>query len=50
MGAKVRVHHPDLSPSERAAREEEIKRALVTFYKEVSKAKKLNEVNYENED
>ena len=33
--AIVRVHHPKLTPSERAAREEEIKRALVQFYKEV---------------
>lgn len=35
MAAIVRVHHPVLTPSERAAREEEIKKALVTFYKEV---------------
>lgn len=35
MAAIVRVHHPNLTPSERSAREEEIKRALVQFYKEV---------------
>jgi hypothetical protein len=35
MAAIVRVHHPVLTPSERAAREEEIKRALVQFYKDV---------------
>lgn len=35
MAAIVRVHHPNLTPSERAAREEEIKKALVQFYKEV---------------
>jgi len=35
MAAIVRVHHPVLTPSERAAREEEIKRALIQFYKEV---------------
>jgi len=35
MAAIVRVHHPNLTPSERTVREEEIKKALVTFYKEV---------------
>ena len=30
----VRVHHPDISEDERKARVEEIKKALIEFYKE----------------
>lgn len=37
MGCVVRVHHPKLTKEERKAREEEIKKALVEFYKECNK-------------
>ena len=35
--ATVRVHHPDLTEDERKARVEEIKKALIEFYKECYK-------------
>lgn len=35
--AKVRVHHPILSKQERKIREENIKKALIEFYKETHK-------------
>ena len=37
--AIVRVHHPDLTEEERKIRVEEIKKALVEFYKECNKGK-----------
>ena len=37
MGCIVRVHHPDLTEEEREKRIEEIKKALVEFYKECHK-------------
>jgi hypothetical protein len=40
MGYKVRVHHPDLTKEERKIREENIKKALIEFYKETIKEKK----------
>ena len=35
--AIVRVHHPKLTKEEREARVEEIKKALIEFYKECNK-------------
>ena len=35
--AIVRIHHPELTEEERAKRVEEIKKALVEFYKECYK-------------
>lgn len=32
--AIVRVHHPDLTDEEREKREEQIKKALIEFYRE----------------
>lgn len=37
--AIVRVHHPDLTKEEKKLRVEEIKKALVEFYKECNKGK-----------
>ena len=37
MGYVVRVHHPKLTEEERKAREEEIKKDLIEFYKECHK-------------
>lgn len=37
MGCVVRVHHPNLTKEEREARVEEIKKALIEFYKECNK-------------
>lgn len=37
MGCVVRVHRPNLTDEERKARIEEIKKALVEFYKECNK-------------
>lgn len=37
MGCVVRVHHPKLTKEERKEREEEIKKALIEFYKECHK-------------
>ena len=39
MGYKVRVHHPNLTKEERKIREENIKKALIEFYKETHKEK-----------
>ena len=38
--AIVRVHHPNLTKEERAKREEDIKKALIEFYKESTKERK----------
>ena len=38
---KVRIHRPNLTEEERKIREEEIKKAIVEFYKEVHKEKLL---------
>lgn len=38
--AIVRVHHPDLTEEERKKREEQIKEALIEFYKETHKEEK----------
>ena len=37
MGYVVRVHHPKLTKEEREKRVEEIKKALIQFYKECHK-------------
>ena len=39
MGCVVRVHHPDLTKEEKKLRVEEIKKALIEFYKECNKGK-----------
>ena len=38
--AIVRVHHPNLTQEEQERREEQIKKSLVEFYKQVTKEKK----------
>lgn len=40
MNCKVRIHHPTLTEEERKIREEEIKKALIVFYKETHKGEK----------
>lgn len=40
--AVVRVHHPNLTDEERKKREEQIKKALIEFYKETHKGEKTN--------
>lgn len=40
MGCIVRVHRPNLTEEERLKREEEVKKVLVEFYKEMHKEKK----------
>ena len=42
--AIVRIHHPELTEEERNLRVEEIKKALVEFYKETHKENWGNEV------
>lgn len=37
--ATVRVHHPDLTKEEKKLRVEEIKKALIEFYKECNNGK-----------
>lgn len=37
MGCIVRVHHPELTKEEREKRVEEVKKALIEFYKECHK-------------
>lgn len=37
--ATVRVHHPDLTKEEKKLRVEEIKKALIEFYKECNQRK-----------
>ncbi len=37
--AIVRVHHPDLTKEEKKLRVEEIKKALIEFYKECNNGK-----------
>lgn len=39
MAATVRVHHPKLTKEEKEIREENIKKALIEFYKETTKEK-----------
>ena len=39
MGCVVRVHHPDLTKEEKKIRVEEIKKALIEFYKECNNGK-----------
>lgn len=38
--AIVRVHRPNLTKEERAKREEDVRKALIEFYKETTKEKK----------
>lgn len=40
MNCKVRVHHPKLTKEEREQRVENIKKALIVFYKETNKENK----------
>lgn len=40
MGYTVRIRRPILTDEERKIREEKIKKALIEFYKEVTKEKK----------
>lgn len=40
MGCVVRIHRPNLTEEERKIREENIKKALIEFYKETKKEKK----------
>ena len=40
MGFIVTVHRPNLTEEERKRREEEVKKVLVEFYKEMHKEKK----------
>ena len=40
MGYVVRIHRPNITKEENKIREENIKRALIEFYKEVNKEKK----------
>ncbi len=40
MGCVVRIHHPNLTKEERKIREENIKKALIVFYKETNKESK----------
>lgn len=40
MGCVVRVHRPTLTKEERKIREEQIKKALIEFYKETHKGEK----------
>ena len=40
MGCTVRIHHPNLTKEERKIREEQIKKALIEFYKSTTKEKK----------
>ena len=39
MGCVVRIHHPNLTKEERKNREEEIIKALIEYYKTVTKEK-----------
>ena len=39
MGCIVRIHYPNITKEENDARVEEIKKALVEFYKECNKGK-----------
>ena len=45
MGCIVRVHHPILTPEEREKREEEIKKALVEFYKDCMKTNQQDSID-----
>lgn len=40
MGCIVRIHHPNLTKEEKKIREEQIKKALIEFYKETTKENK----------
>ena len=42
MGCVIRIHRPVLSEEERKIREENIKKALIEFYKSSAKEKKEN--------
>ena len=42
MGCVVRIHHPNLTKEERKNREEQIKMALIEFYKETHKGEIKN--------
>lgn len=42
MGCVIRIHRPVLSEEERKIREENIKKALIEFYKNSTKEKKEN--------
>ena len=40
MGAKITVHHPKISEGEKNYRMEQIKKAVIRFYKEVENGKR----------
>ena len=42
MGCVVRIHRPNLTKEERKIREENIKKALIEFYKETHKGEIQN--------
>ena len=42
MGCIVRIHHPNLTKEEKKIREEQIKKALIQFYKETHKGEIKN--------
>lgn len=42
MVCVVRIHRPNLTEEERKVREEQIKKALIEFYKETHKGEKKN--------
>jgi hypothetical protein len=42
MGYVIKAHHPELTEEEREIRIENIKKALVEFYKQVIKEKEEN--------
>lgn len=42
MGCVVRIHRPNLTEEERKVREEQIKKALIEFYKETHKGEMKN--------
>lgn len=35
MGAVIKIHHPNLTPEERAYRMEKLKQAVIKFHREV---------------
>ena len=39
MNAVIRIHHPDLTPEERAYRMEQLKQATINFFREVQHEK-----------
>jgi hypothetical protein len=47
MGAIIRVHHPNLTPEEKAIRMEQIKEATIRFHKEVQKNEKSKKMGGE---